>query len=64
MMNGLTLGFQALGMETGTPANSLVRMLGPNGDRSLTNLGSIVQALSKHARMRVTVRAEMFVAVP
>jgi DNA-binding phage protein len=59
-----TLGFQALSKETGIPEKSLMRMLGPKGNPSLLNLGSIVRALNKHAGVRVTARAEMAVAAP
>jgi DNA-binding phage protein len=54
-----TLGFQALARETGIPEKSLMRMLGPNGNPSLLNLGSIVRALNKHVGVRVTARVEM-----
>jgi len=36
-----------------------MRMLGPNGNPSLLNLGSIVRALNKHVGVRVTARAEI-----
>lgn len=54
-----TLGFQVLARETGIPEKSLMRMLGPNGNPSLRNLGSIVRALNKHLGVRVTARVEM-----
>ena len=54
-----TLGFQALARETGIPEKSLMRMLGPNGNPSLLNLGSIARALNRHVGVRVAARAEM-----
>ena len=51
------LGFPALSGETGIPEKSLMRMLGPNGNPSLANLGSIVRALNKHAGIRMTAKA-------
>lgn len=54
-----TLGFQALARETDIPEKSLMRMLGPNGNPSLLNLGSIVRALNRHVGVRVTARAEI-----
>ena len=54
-----TVGFQALARETGIPEKSLMRMLGPNGNPSLLNLGSIVRALNRHVGACVTLRAEM-----
>ena len=59
-----TIGFQALGRETGIPEKSLMRMLGPNGNPSLSNLGGIVRALNKHAGVRVTARAELAAVGP
>lgn len=58
-----TLGFQVLARETGIPEKSLMRMLGPNGNPSLLNLGSIIRALNRHVGVRVTVWAEMVGAV-
>ena len=54
-----TLGFQALARKTSIPKKSLMRMLGPNGNPSLLNLGSIVRALNRHVGVRVAARAEM-----
>ena len=42
-----TLGFQALEEQTGIPAKSLMRMLGPNGSPSAANLASILTVLQK-----------------
>ena len=53
-----TLGFPALAGETGIPEKSLMRMLGPSGNPSLRNLGRIIRALTTHAGVRVTARAE------
>ncbi len=57
-----TIGFRELGRETGIPEKSLMRMLGSKGNPSLSNLGGIVRALTKHAGVRVTARAEPAVA--
>ncbi len=54
-----TIGFQALSSETGIPEKSLMRMLGPKGNPSLLNLGSIVRAINKHVGVRVMARVEM-----
>lgn len=53
-----TIGFQALGKETGIPGKSLMRMLGSNGNPRLSNLGAIIRALNQHTGVRVTARAE------
>ncbi|MBZ5634728.1 MAG: transcriptional regulator [Acidobacteriia bacterium] len=42
-----TVGFQNLERHTHIPAKSLMRMLGPNGSPSATNLTSILSALQK-----------------
>lgn len=42
-----TVGFQALERRTRIPAKSLMRMLGPKGSPSATNLASILTALQK-----------------
>ena len=42
-----TVGFQALEEQTGIPAKSLMRMLGPKGSPSAANLAGILTALQK-----------------
>lgn len=42
-----TVGFQNLERHTHIPSKSLMRMLGPNGSPSATNLTSILSALQK-----------------
>lgn len=42
-----TMGFQALEQETGIPAKSLMRMLGPKGSPSAANLAGILTALQE-----------------
>ncbi len=42
-----TVGFKALEEQTGIPAKSLMRMLGPKGSPSAANLSGILTALQK-----------------
>jgi DNA-binding phage protein len=44
-----TVGFEKLGDATGTPAKSLIRMLGPRGNPQARNLFSIIGYLQKQA---------------
>lgn len=46
-----SIGFDALSEETGTPAKSLMRMFGPNGNPSARNLSTILGVLRRHAGM-------------
>jgi len=45
-----TVGFEKLGAATGTPAKSLIRMLGPRGNPQARNLFGIIGYLQKHGR--------------
>jgi DNA-binding phage protein len=49
-----TVGFQDLEKNTGIPAKSLMRMLGPKGSPSAENLSSILTALRRAERVRFT----------
>ena len=40
-----TIGFEKLAAETGTPAKSLMRMLGPAGNPNARNLFAVIQRL-------------------
>lgn len=44
-----TVGFEKLGKATGTPAKSLIRMLGPRGNPQVRNLFGIIGYLQKRA---------------
>jgi hypothetical protein len=44
-----TVGFEKLGEATGTPAKSLIRMLGPRGNPQARNLFGIIGYLQKQA---------------
>ena len=53
-----TIGFEHLERSTGIPAKSLMRMLGPKGSPSLTNLAAILTSLKKSEKVafRVALR--------
>jgi DNA-binding phage protein len=55
-VNG-TVGFRELAEETGTPAKSLMRMLGPRGNPTASNLLAIVGALQRRSGITLQVRA-------
>ena len=55
-VNG-TVGFHELAEETGTPAKSLMRMLGPRGNPTASNLLAIVGALQRRSGITLQVRA-------
>ena len=50
-----TVGFEKLGEATGTPAKSLIRMLGPRGNPQARNLFGIIGYLQKQAGMQLHV---------
>jgi hypothetical protein len=50
-----TIGFEKLGDATGTPAKSLMRMLGPRGNPQARNLFSIIGYLQKQAGVELHV---------
>jgi len=52
-----TIGFEKLGEATGTPAKSLIRMLGPRGNPQARNLFGIIGYLQKQAGIELHVAA-------
>ena len=50
-----TVGFEKLGEATGTPAKSLIRMLGPRGNPQARNLFSVIGYLQKRAGLSLRV---------
>ena len=46
-----SIGFDALSAATGTPAKSLMRMFGPNGNPSARNLSLVLSVLRRHAEI-------------
>jgi DNA-binding phage protein len=44
-----TIGFEALAKDTGTPAKSLMRMFGPDGNPNASNLFSVIEQLQRSA---------------
>jgi hypothetical protein len=50
-----TIGFEKLGEATGTPAKSLIRMLGPRGNPQARNLFGIIGYLQKQAGVELHV---------
>jgi hypothetical protein len=53
-----TVGFEKLGEATGTPANSLIRVLGPRGNPQARNLFSIIGYLQRRAGVELRVTQE------
>ena len=53
-----TVGFEKLGEATGTPAKSLIRMLGPRGNPQARNLFGILRYLQQQAGIELHVAAE------
>lgn len=51
-----TIGFEALARLTGTPAKSLMRMLGPRGNPQARRLLAIVAALQQETGTTIEVR--------
>lgn len=52
-----TIGFEGLAAETHKPSKSLHRMLAPHGNPNIENFFSIVSALQKKTRMKLSVTA-------
>lgn len=52
-----TVGFDKLATETGTPAKSLMRMLGPKGNPRASNLLGILGSLQRVTRIHLAVEA-------
>jgi DNA-binding phage protein len=53
-----TVGFEKLARATGTPAKSLMRMLGPNGNPRADNLLTLTAKLQRVTRIHIAVAAE------
>ena len=53
-----TIGFEALGRATGTPAKSLMRMFGPRGNPQASNLFAVLGHLQKQGGFHLEVRTE------
>src|SRR5579863_4582415 len=52
-----TIGFEKLAAATGTPAKSLMRMFGPNGNPTAANLSEVIRVLQKKTGVHLEVRA-------
>ncbi len=52
-----TIGFERLARETGTPAKSLMRMLGPRGNPNARNLFTMIHGLQTALGISLSVRA-------
>ncbi|MDQ3581497.1 MAG: transcriptional regulator [Pseudomonadota bacterium] len=50
-----TIGFEALGEETGRPPKSLMRMLGPRGNPQARNLFDVIAHLQKREGVHVEI---------
>ena len=52
-----TIGFEALAKATGTPAKSLMRMFGPQGNPNAGNLFAVIERLQRAAGIELHVQA-------
>ena len=52
-----TVGFEQLARETGTPAKSLMRMFGHNGNPRASNLFAVINRLQKASKVRLEIAA-------
>lgn len=52
-----TIGFERLAVATGTSSKSLMRMLGPTGNPTASNLFTVLQSVQKAAGLRLAVAA-------
>lgn len=52
-----TIGFEELATEVNKPSKSLHRMLAPHGNPNIENFFSIVSALQRRTRMKLSVTA-------
>lgn len=52
-----TIGFERLARETGTPAKSLMRMLGPRGNPNARNIFAVIHALQMASGINLSVQA-------
>ena len=53
-----TVGFEKLGVETGSSPKSLIRMFGPRGNPQARNLFTVLGHLQKHAKVTLHVTAQ------
>jgi DNA-binding phage protein len=53
-----TVGFEQLGVETGSSPKSLIRMFGPTGNPQARNLFAVISHLQRHARLTLHVTAQ------
>src|SRR5580700_2640196 len=53
-----TVGFEKLARATGTPAKSLMRMLGPSGNPRAENLLTMIAKLQRITGLHIAVAAE------
>ncbi len=52
-----TIGFEALGAETGVPVKSLHRMLAARGNPSMNHLAGILACVGKHMNVQLEARS-------
>lgn len=52
-----TIGFESLAVATGTPAKSLMRMFGPRGNPSASNLIAVIEQLQRSSGITLQVHA-------
>ncbi len=50
-----TIGFERLAQETGTSSKSLMRMLGPTGNPTATNLFGVLRTVQKASGVQLSV---------
>lgn len=48
-----TVGFEQLGIDTGTSPKSLMRMFGPRGNPQARNLFAVIQQLQRHGGLQL-----------
>lgn len=51
-----TIGFERLSAETGTPSKSLMRMLGPTGNPTASNLFAVLNKVQQASGVHLNVR--------
>ncbi|MDP1632962.1 MAG: transcriptional regulator [Caulobacter sp.] len=52
-----TVGFTALSAATGAPAKSLMRMFGPGGNPTASNLFAVIRCLQQESGVTLEIRA-------
>lgn len=53
-----TIGFEQLGLATGSSPKSLIRMFGPSGNPQARNLFGVIGQLQRQARLTLRVTAQ------